>query len=179
MSIFTVRYNQTTIFFFFFNFLNVIFFIKNQFLSKSAFVTEENNLFFGMHSPEPSATKSLASTGILPRILNVCSKNWLMTVVLERCFCYWGEQPFLWYVSFSTFCSLKSSVCWFPQEILTVISSHRKFHTKIVQGSTRILSEILSAYCKTKTVVKQKSAGEEELVWWKQQKKAAKLSFPL
>ena len=63
MSIFTVRYNQTTIFFlfFFFNFLNVIFFIKNQFLSKSAFVTEENNLFFGMRSPEPLATKSLAS----------------------------------------------------------------------------------------------------------------------
>ena len=102
-----------------------------------------------------------------------------MTVVLERCFCYRGEQPFLWYVSFSTFCSLKSSVCWLPQEILTVISSHGKFHTKIVQGSTRILSEILSAYCKTKSVVKQKSAGEEELVWWKQQKKAAKLSFPL
>lgn len=46
--------------------------------------------------------------------------------VLQRCFCYWEKQTILRYVFVSTFRSQKSNPCWFPKEILLVISSSKK-----------------------------------------------------
>ena len=62
-------------------------------------------------------------------IINICSKNWLLTVIPKRYFYYWGKWTFLLYVFFSTFYSRKSSYWCLLWEILPIIFPPREYYS--------------------------------------------------
>ena len=60
----------------------------------------------------PSEIISWEHKIILSRILNIYSKNWLVTVVLQRYICYWGKLTFS-LVNVLQYLSLGNVACYF------------------------------------------------------------------
>ena len=100
----------------------------------------------------------------------VYSENWLLTVVLQRYFYYWGKRLYLQYVFFFTFCSQNLVFADSPEKFCVFFSSL----VSTSPENTSILSGILNVYSKTK----KKYDEEQEVFLQKQQKGAAKFSLP-